>query len=160
MSDPLNDERLTLAGLFFEAHAGLASVLGDRLAAESGLSNSSFEVLLRLARSEGRRLRMSDLAAQVTLSTSGLTRAVDRLEEAGLVRRETCPSDRRGAYAALTPKGAKRIECAAKSHLQDLDEVFTGLLDDQQRAALEEALRIVRDALNPGASTGACPPPC
>jgi MarR family 2-MHQ and catechol resistance regulon transcriptional repressor len=154
MDCPLNDERLTLAGLFFEAHAGLSAELGRRLEAECGLSVSSFEVLLRVARSEGRRLRMSDLAAQVTLSSSGLTRAVDRLVAAGLVQRESCPSDRRGSYAALTPAGTKRIDDAARAHIGHLEEVFLSVLDTTQRAALEDALRALRDTLNPGALSG------
>lgn len=159
MISPLEDERLTLAGLFFEAHAGVTAELTRRLEAECGLTVSSFEVLLRLARSEGYRLRMSDLAAQVTLSSSGLTRAVDRLEEHGLVRRESCPSDRRGSYATLTDAGRKRVEDAAAVHIAHVDEVFTGLLDARQRTALEEALRVVRDNLNPGALEGAgCAP--
>ena len=159
MTSPLEDERLTLAGLFFEAHAGVTAELTRKLEAECGLTVSSFEVLLRLARSEGGRLRMSDLAAQVTLSSSGLTRAVDRLEEHGLVRREACPSDRRGSYAALTEAGRKRIEDAATVHIAHVDEVFTGLLDAGQRTALEAALRVVRDNLNPQALAGAgCAP--
>jgi DNA-binding MarR family transcriptional regulator len=151
----LNDERLTLAGLFFEAHAGVTAELQRRLEAECGLTVSSFEVLLRLARSENSRLRMSDLASQVTLSSSGLTRAVDRLEQHGLVERAACPSDRRGSYAVLTAAGRTRIEDAAAVHVAHVDELFTGLLDTRQRAALEEALRVVRDNLNPGALEGA-----
>lgn len=155
MTEAIDDERLTLAGLFFEAHAGLSAELERRLEADCGLSVSSFEVLLRLARSPGARLRMSDLAAQVTLSTSGLTRAVDRLERHGLVKRESCPSDRRGSYAVLTAKGTKRIRSAAAAHVTHLEQTFTGLFEPAQRAALEDALRVVRDSLNPGALAGA-----
>lgn len=158
MECPLHDDRLTLAGLFFEAHAGVSRELEHRLAAECGLTISAFEVLLRLARSDDHRLRMTDLAAQVTLSTSGLTRAVDRLVEGGLVTREACESDRRVLYAALTPAGLERIDAAVRAHLTHLDEVFTGLLDDGQRAALGEALRILRDNLNPCATVGTATP--
>ena len=66
MTSPLEDERLTLAGLFFEAHAGVTAELTRKLEAECGLTVSSFEVLLRLARSEGDRLRM-----KLTLRSSG-----------------------------------------------------------------------------------------
>src|SRR3954451_19386664 len=88
MECPLHDDRLTLAGLFFESQAGLAATLERRLETECGLTNQWFEVLLRLARSPEGRLRMSDLTAQVTLTPSGLTRAVDRLEAARLVAPE------------------------------------------------------------------------
>jgi MarR family 2-MHQ and catechol resistance regulon transcriptional repressor len=154
MECPLHDERLTLAGLFFEAHAGLGAELDRRLEAECGLSSQWFEVMLRLARSPDHRLRMTDLAGQVTLTPSGLTRVVDRLEAEGFVRRESCKSDRRGSNAVLTSKGIKRIETAVPKHLEHLEELFTGILDGGERAALEGALRKVRDVLNPCATAG------
>jgi DNA-binding MarR family transcriptional regulator len=157
MDCPLHDERLTLAGLFLEAHAGLTSVLERRLEADCGLTVQWFEVLLRLARSPEGRLRMSDLTAQVTLTPSGLTRVVDRLEAEGLVAREACPTDRRGFNAVLTKKGAARIEKAVPIHLGHLDELFTGVLDAEEREHLERALRKVRDRLNPCALAGSEP---
>ena len=105
----LDHPNLTTMGLFVETYAGLASTTGPRLEADHGLSAQWFEVLLRLARTPGHRLRMSDLAAQTTLSASGLTRVVDRLEAAGLVTRAACPSDRRGSFAVLTGAGEARI---------------------------------------------------
>ena len=65
-------------------------------------------MLIRLARTPGNRLRMSDLAAQTSLTPSGLTRSVDRLEDTGLVARRVCPEDRRGSFAALTLNGEGR----------------------------------------------------
>lgn len=149
MECSLHDDRLTLAGLFFEAHAGLARELGRQLDLECGLSVQWFEVLVRLARSPEQRLRMQELVAQVTLTPSGLTRAVDRLVDEGLVRREVCPSDRRGAYAVLTPKGKRRIDAALPAHLDHLEAAFTGVLDDRERAELATTLRKLRDALHP-----------
>jgi DNA-binding MarR family transcriptional regulator len=146
----LHDARLTLAGLFFETHAGLVAALERRLEAECGLSIQWFEVLLRLARSPEQRLRMQELVAQVTLTPSGLTRVVDRLEEAGLARRDSCPADRRGFYAVLTAKGKRRIEAAVPVHLEHLDSSFTGLLTAPERTDLESTLRKLRDVLHPG----------
>ena len=154
MDCSLDDDRLTLAGLFFETHAGLVAELGRHLEAESGLTNQWFEVLLRLARSPEGRLRMSDLARQVVITPSGLTRAVDRMEAAGLVKREACPSDRRVAYASLTPKGRRRIEAALPSHLEHIDECFTAHLDAEDLAALEASLRKMRAALRPESEAG------
>jgi MarR family 2-MHQ and catechol resistance regulon transcriptional repressor len=148
---PLEDERLTTAGLLFEAHAGLSAALERRLAEDCGLSVQWFELLLRLARSPGHRLRMCDLAAQVVLSPSGLTRAVDRLEEAGLVIREHCPEDRRVSWASLTPEGLARIEAAVPVHLGHLDEYFVGVLTPEELDQLAVAMRKVRDHVNPGA---------
>lgn len=148
---PLDDPRLTAAGLLFEAHAGLAAALEHRLVEECGLSAQSFEILLRLARSPGHRLRMCDLAAQVALSPSGLTRAVDRLEHAGLITREHCREDRRVSYASLTTVGLARAESAVPVHLAHLDEYFTGVLSDDELDALTAAMRKVRDRVKPGA---------
>ena len=158
-SDPFDDERLTAAGLLFEAHAGLSAALGRRLTEETDLPVQWFEVLLRLARSPGHRLRMCDLAAQVALSPSGLTRAIDRLEEAELVVREQCPEDRRVAYAALTPAGLARIEAAVPVHLEHLDEYFVGVLTPEELEQLTAAMRKVRDHVNPDAKAGSVPDP-
>jgi len=155
MDCSLDDDRLTLAGLFFETHAGLVAELSRHLEAESGLTGPWFDVLLRLARSPDGRLRMSDLARQVTMTPSGLTRAVDRMEEAGLVRRDTCSSDRRVFYAVLTPKGRRRIEGAVPRHIEHIDECFTAHLDAKERAALESSLRKLRAALRPESVAGA-----
>ena len=151
LSDALRDERLTAAGLLFEAHAGLSAALERRLADECDLSTQWFEVLLRLARSPGHRLRMCDLANQVALSPSGLTRAVDRLEAAQLVTREQCPEDRRVSYASLTPAGLARIETAVPAHLEHLDEYFVGVLTPEELQQLTAAMRKVRDHVKPGA---------
>jgi DNA-binding MarR family transcriptional regulator len=148
---PLDDERLTTAGLLFEANAGLTAALERRLVDECGLTGVWFELLLRLARSPGHRLRMCDLAAQVALSPSGLTRAIDRLDEAGLVVREHCPEDRRVSYASLTPAGLARIEAAVPVHLQHLDEYFVSVLTPEELEQLGATMRKVRDHVNPGA---------
>ena len=117
MADLLNHPHLTTIGLFIEAHAGLSRRMERSLETQSGLSVQWFEVLIRLARTPGHRLRMSDLAAQTTLSASGLTRAVDRLEAAGLVERQACPEDRRSTYAVLTDAGEDRIMAAVPVHV-------------------------------------------
>jgi DNA-binding MarR family transcriptional regulator len=154
VTSPIDDERLTAVGLFFEAHAGLRALFQGTLAESWELPEQWFEVLLRLGRSPGGELRMSDLAAQVALSPSGLTRAVDRLERAGLVRRASCPSDRRGAYAVITDQGREVLEVALPRHLADIEEHFTGLLTPDELSAFTGALRKLRDHLNPAAAQG------
>jgi MarR family 2-MHQ and catechol resistance regulon transcriptional repressor len=148
----LDDERLTLAGLFAESFTGLRSLVDRRLVQECGLSLQWFVLLLRLARSPDQRLRMSDLADQTNLTPSGLTRAIDRLEEAGLVERVACPSDRRGAFAALTSKGLERVTAALEPHLRALDDTFINLLTDEEQRQLAGILRKIRDHVNPGAA--------
>jgi MarR family 2-MHQ and catechol resistance regulon transcriptional repressor len=102
-------------------------------------------VLIRLARTPGNRLRMSDLAAQTTLSPSGLTRSVDRLEDVGLVVREVCPEDRRGAFAALTVEGKATMDEAIPLHVAHIDEVLRDVLSLEEERALEALLRKLRD---------------
>jgi MarR family 2-MHQ and catechol resistance regulon transcriptional repressor len=147
-----DDDRLTLVGLLFEASAGLNRTLARRLLEESGMTAQWFEILLRLARTPEQRLRMSDLALQTTLTASGLTRAIDRLEEEGLVRRESCATDGRGAYAVLTRAGTARIAAAVGPHVSDIEAVVGAALTKTERNALESLLRKLRDQVNPGAT--------
>lgn len=149
---PLDHPDLTTIGLFLEAHAGLTRELERRLEHDCRLSVAWFEVLLRLARSPGGRLRMSDLAAQATLTPSGLTRAVDRLEAAGLVRRESCATDRRGSFAVLSAEGRRRIEAAVPVHLRNIGELVDAALDEREKRSLATLLRKLRDAANPAAA--------
>lgn len=153
-SELLDDPRLTAVGLFMEAHLGLTAKLSPRFA-EFGLSETEYEVLLRLARSPGRRLRMSDLSAQTSLSTSGITRVVDRMERGGLAVRESCETDRRGTWARLTDAGATRVTETLGPHLDDVEKWFTGRLSKDQLEALTDALRVIRDAVHPDAVAGA-----
>jgi len=152
--DPLDDDRLTLAGLLFESTTGVAQALEAALRDCSGMSAQWFELLIRLARSPGRRLRMSDLASQTALTPSGLTRAVDRLVDAELVARTTCPTDRRGAYAELTESGLQRIRNAVEPHLSHIEEVLLAPLDQDDRRDLERVLRKLRDHVRPNAIAG------
>lgn len=152
MADPLDDPRLTLVGLLQETSNGLRLQFERRLAADSGLSVAWFEVLIRLARSEGRRLRLSELAAQTMFTRSGLSRLIDSLESIGLVERAVCPTDRRGTYAQLTPAGLARIRGALPDHLDQIEAHLTSQLDPTERLQLEGALRKIRDHIHPDAT--------
>jgi len=153
-SELLDDSRLTAVGLFMEAHAGLIAKLAPRFE-EFGMSETECEVLMRLGRTPGGRLRMSDLSAQTSLSTSGITRVIDRLERDGLAVRESCETDRRGTWARITQSGSSRLHAMLVHHLEDVERWFTGRLTAQQLKALSEALRVIRDAVHPGAVAGA-----
>jgi DNA-binding MarR family transcriptional regulator len=157
MADPLHHPYLTTIGLLMEAHAGLARTFERQLEAESGLSAQWFEVLIRLARTPSHRLRMSDLAAQTTLSASGLTRAVDRLEAAGLVARQACPTDRRSTYAVLTEEGEARILTATPRHGAQVVEVFDQVFTPDELETFTELTRRLRDAANPCAAAASEP---
>src|SRR5689334_23002524 len=113
-----------------------------------------FEVLMRLARSSGGELRMTDLAAQTGLSTSGVTRVVDRLERDGLATRRACPTDRRGSFTVITPAGLAKMREVLPGHLALIEEWFTGRLSEAELSALLGGLRRIRDAVRPDATSG------
>jgi MarR family transcriptional regulator, 2-MHQ and catechol-resistance regulon repressor len=142
---------LTTMGLFAEAHAGLGALLERELETGHGLSGQRFEVLVRLVRSPGQRLRMSDLAAQTTLSASGLTRVVDRLVREGLVERAACPSDRRGSFAVLTATGERQILAALPAHVAQITELLEGAFAPADLERFSALLRQLRDSVNPDA---------
>ena len=147
-----DDPRLTLAGLLIEAHAGVIAELGAVHAAH-GLAGTDFDALIRLARSPGRRLRMCDLAAQMALSNSGITRIVDRLERRQLVRREVPPGDRRSFQVALTSAGHDLLRADVPPLLDAIQRSLIDPLTPHQLSALTDGLRAVRDAVRPAAAT-------
>jgi DNA-binding MarR family transcriptional regulator len=143
----VEEERLTTVGLLMESAAGLRREFQRRTEAESQLSNQSFDVLIRLARTPGWELRMSELAAQTSLTPSGLTRSVDRLQEQGLVARRVCPEDRRGQFAVLTPAGRDLMAKAIPEHVAHIDDVLSSLFSPEEEQTLSVLLRRLRDHL-------------
>ena len=139
---------------FLEAHAVVTRRLEAELAAQTNLPLAHYDVLVQLALAPEGRLRMHELAERVLLSRSGVTRLVDRLEAEGLVRRATCASDARGAFAALSDAGMARLRDATPFHLDGVRRHFTDLLrpaELEQLAALLERLAAgcERDATGP-----------
>jgi DNA-binding MarR family transcriptional regulator len=149
-----DDPRLTAAGLLIEVYGGFTARL-DTVHAAHGLSGNDFDVLIRLARSPGHRLRMSDLAAQTALSTSGITRIVDRLERRGLLARQGSADDRRSSLAVLTDTGLAHLTADLPDLLATIDTSLVDLLTPKQLNQLLATLRILRDALRPNATAGA-----
>ena len=88
---------------------------------------------------------MSRLSADVSLTTGGVTRLVDRMVEAGLVARTNCPSDRRSIHVVLTPEGRAMLERAVAEHVDGIDRHLMAHLGERDRAALEAALSKVLD---------------
>jgi len=122
---------------FLRVQSSLLRQLDAELSATHDLPLRSYEVLLLLEGAPHRRLRMTDLSRSVLLSASGVTRLVDRLEREGLVARERCPEDGRGAYAVLTEAGDGRLREARATHLAGVRRLFLDRLegDDLQRLA-------------------------
>ena len=100
--------------------------LSAELQSAHGLSINDFEALLVLARAEGGRMRRIDLAGELVLTASGVTRLLDGLERAGLVEKAACASDARVSYAKLTDTGRAKLRDAGTTHLRGIEELFEG----------------------------------
>jgi DNA-binding MarR family transcriptional regulator len=140
------DPRLETWRTFLYAHAQVRRLLERELQAEASMGLAEYEVLLLLAYADGRRMRMSDLADRLSLSRSGATRLVDRLEGDRLVGRGSCETDRRGSWAMLTDAGLDRLRSASPTHLRGVAEHF---LDRIPFAELESLRRTLGRVLEP-----------
>lgn len=141
MRPALSARELSVWRTFLRAHASITRQMEHDLAEQHMLPLPSYDVLLQLAESPQRRLRMTDLADRVLLSRSGLTRLVDRLSKEGLVERESCPSDARGTFTVVTEKGLARLREAAPTHLAGIQEHVTSRLNPTELDQLGRLLR-------------------
>ena len=121
-------------------HASVVPQLDRAVQRKVGLALSWYDVLLELAAAPGRRLRMSELGERVVLSRTRVSRIVDELVGAGLVRREENALDKRSAYAALTEAGLARYREAAPHYLRAIEEQFAASLSDAQLRCVASAL--------------------
>lgn len=138
------DPRLNAWRTFLYAHAQVRRQLERELQAEQRIGLADYELLLILAYSDGRRLRMSELADSLALSRSGATRLIDRLEADALVERVSCDTDRRGQWARLTDDGYERLRAASPTHLRGVAAHFLDRIPAPEletlRATLERVL--------------------
>ena len=146
MGKSLETSKGSVWALFLTAHAVLVDTI-ERRFSEAGLPPFGwYDVMWGLERAESQKLRMSELADKVVLSRSNLTRLVDRLEQAGLVRRERSADDRRGAFAVLTEDGKAMRRRMWPVYARAIKELFEERVSDAQARAMGEALREVLDA--------------
>jgi DNA-binding MarR family transcriptional regulator len=138
------DEREHHAWRSYLAATRLLSTQLDReLQRDSAMPHTYYEILVRLSEAPDRSLRMSDLADAAESSRSRLSHAVTRLEQAGWVRRDSCPTDRRGAFAVLTESGFAALAAAAPGHVEGVRRhLFDRLTHEQvgQLAAICDAI--------------------
>jgi DNA-binding MarR family transcriptional regulator len=122
------------------AHATITRRLNSQLLADHELTLNDYEVLLHLARAEGRRLRRVDLAERTLLTPSGITRLLEGLERCGYVERASCASDARVTYAQLTEAGESKLHEASETHVQDIHTLFGDRYSAEEIATLRELL--------------------
>ena len=137
------DRRLATWRLMLLSFARLSRRLDEELRIEHDLSLPEYEALLRIAESPNGRLRMSQLASEVELSKSGVTRLIDRLVDDGFVQRCQCSHDARGAEAVLTAEGQERLRAALDTYLHGLDRFLVEPIDPSDRIALERAMSAI-----------------
>ncbi len=150
---PGDDRGVEAWELTLRTVAGLVRTFEEDMKAED-FALPQYDVLVQLVLAPERRLRMQELAEGVILSRSGLTRLIDRMEKAGLVRREPVPGDRRGAYTVLTERGASVHARLMLEHHSKIAERFSRHLTDDDLEALQ---RVMRKLDVVGNSRGAAP---
>lgn len=131
---------------FITAHANVLAHIEHELEEAERIPLSSYDVLFTLWEAEGYRLRMHELARQVVLSRSGLSRLVDRLEKEGLLGRERTSTDRRGAYAVLTEKGVEAMRRAWPVYASGINQHFAAHLSEEEMTTLVIALERIDQA--------------
>jgi DNA-binding MarR family transcriptional regulator len=145
---------------YWRDYVAATELLQDRLSRElqatHGLTLADYEILVRLSESQDRALRMSQLADVTLSSRSRLSHQIDRMEKTGLVRREACEHDRRGANAVLTEHGWQVLVAAAPTHVGGVREHLLDVLSEKEFAALGHALGKVAEHLQrEGTAAGA-----
>ncbi|WP_285576967.1 MarR family winged helix-turn-helix transcriptional regulator [Actinoallomurus iriomotensis] len=139
----LNADEQRIWRAYLNSHRLLLDAIDAQLRRDSGLPHAYYEILVRLSEETGRALRMTELADATRMSASRLSHAIARLEERGWVRRENCPTDRRGQIAVLTDDGFAALEAAAPGHVETVRSVIFDTLDADQVRRLGEISEIL-----------------
>lgn len=124
---------------FLEVHAALTRALEQEMAEVDGLALSWYDVLVQLHEA-GDKMRIGDLAERILISRSATTRFIERMERAGLVRRETATEDRRGTIVCLTPEGLDTLRRTAPNHIASVERYFGSRLSEAEAKGLLELL--------------------
>ncbi|MFE0589919.1 MarR family winged helix-turn-helix transcriptional regulator [Micromonospora echinospora] len=141
----LDDDEQRAWRAYLQMQNRLTARLGRQLQQDSGLSLADYEVLVALTDAGEGRLRPFALQRQLEWEQSRLSHHLSRMQRRGLVDREGCPGDRRGAFVVLTPAGREAIEAAAPGHVATVREFFLDQLDQDEVATLERlATRVLR----------------
>lgn len=138
----LSDEQQTVWRAFLGAIAIIEDEL-DLALRPYGLDLGEYEIMVKLSESPERRLRMSELAQAVRQSRSRLTHTVARMEKKELIKRMSCPDDKRGVIAALTKRGFALLETAAPAHVRSVRDCFVDVVEPRDFIALGRAMSSV-----------------
>jgi len=123
-----------------DTHAAVVGAVEQALADADLPPLAWYDVLWAIRSAPGRRIRMAELASSLTVSRGGLTKLADRLEDAGLMRREAAEDDGRGLYATVTPEGEKMLRRMWPVYAKVLQEAFVAPIREREAAVIAEAL--------------------
>jgi DNA-binding MarR family transcriptional regulator len=145
----LHDEEQRTWRAFLAATQLLFTALDAQLQRDAGMPHAYYIVLAMLSEAPGRTLRMSELATVVNSSPSRLSHAAARLEERGWIRREKCPSDKRGNLAVLTDEGYAVLVATAPGHVEAVRQHLFDQLTPEQVRQLREVCGAMLRKLDP-----------
>jgi DNA-binding MarR family transcriptional regulator len=145
----ITSEELAVWRALIDTTADLRRILGADLLRDTSLSAADYQVLLALREAGGGRLRSSELASIIDWERSRLSHHIARMERRGLIRRDDCATDRRGAEVVLTDDGARMFRGATAPHMRAIKEHFADALTPQQLQALADVLQALQRHLHP-----------
>ncbi len=145
-----SEDKRTAWALFLALHARLLERIEAALAQADLPPLAWYDLLWELDKADGGRLRMHEIAAQVVVTRSNLTRLADRLEDAGLLRREAAEHDRRGAYCVITAAGRQMRAKMWPVYSAKIDELFARHLGVAEAKSLAGMLHRVLNAQTDG----------
>ncbi|MES4886765.1 MarR family transcriptional regulator [Streptomyces sp. NPDC096012] len=145
----LTDEEQRVWRAYLHATTLLEDHLDRQLQRDAGMPHIYYGLLVGLAEAPRRRLRMTELARNAKITRSRLSHAIARLEKSGWVRREDCPSDKRGQFAVLTEEGVEVLRRTAPGHVTAVRQALFDRLSPEQQKALGEIMEIVAEGLQP-----------
>ncbi|WP_327297062.1 MULTISPECIES: MarR family transcriptional regulator [unclassified Streptomyces] len=145
----LSEDEQRVWRAYLHATTLLEDHLDRQLQRDAGMPHIYYGLLVKLSQAPRRRMRMTELAMDAKITRSRLSHAIARLERNGWVRREDCPSDKRGQNAVLTPAGTKVLERTAPGHVDAVRQALFDRLSPEQSGQLGEIMRVLAEGLQP-----------
>lgn len=145
----LTDEEQSVWRAYLHATTLLEDHLDRQLQRDAGMPHMYYGLLVQLSQAPRHQLRMTELAKNAKITRSRLSHAVARLEKSGWVRREDCPSDKRGQNAVLTEEGHEMLRRSAPGHVSAVRQAMFDRLTPEQVRALGEIMQVMAAGLQP-----------
>ncbi|MYS06799.1 MarR family transcriptional regulator [Streptomyces sp. SID6041] len=159
MTEPrwLTDEEQHVWRAYLHATTLLEDHLDRQLQRDAGMPHIYYGLLVQLSQAPRRRLRMTELAKSAKITRSRLSHAIARLEKSGWVRRENCPSDKRGQFARLTDEGMEVLRQNAPGHVAAVRQALFDRLSSDQVEQLGAIMRVMAEGLEPAGADADLP---